>query len=560
MDVLLVLCDDAHTIPLYAGFQVHEYDVTFYDNDGRTILKTMGIAYGTCIDDVDTNIYVGEKKVIAWSDSWNGLEYHGNIEKDMSLYASGFAIKVEYNTSGGQEIESTLVRVGDRIPLPIPERQYYEFVGWEYQNNLIEYGFLAPEENVTLVAQWKKTHFSMTLDTNDGLGESSEMVKAGTTVSLPVLTRPYYRFVGWTYNGNLIDNSFVMPEKDVLLIARWERTHYFVSFDYGGSSHTEYVPIGDSVTFPSASKEGYSFEGWTNNGKTYKDTFTPTGDMSFSASWKAKQYVVTLDANGGTVSSPSQTVTFDSLYQLPIPTKQGYIFVGWYTSLDKYGERKTDENGQSLAKWKDARDITLHAMWSMDYTVPFLRQNCKDNNGYNPAEKGTTSGAINDVLSHESFELLQLNCSGCVKNSDGTYFIPQGEEVKLSTKILQDPSKLPTPGNYLSWTRHYIFKDTYKEKIFETNINGQTIEYGAYYIKVSYSDGTVSESNKVNFMDGAKKGSVIDLVFTASKTKKIRKIEVVFLYETYYNCTPFWSAAVWATPNWRCSATIDFDY
>lgn len=548
------LSNSLHQIKLYAGFEIHKYTVTFYDDDGHTILKSVKAEYGTNLDEIDKNIFVGDKQVLTWSEKLNGSDYSGKITNDLALYASSFAIKVEYDSNGGNDIPISTVRVGDKVPMPIPERQYYGFEGWTYKDNIVQYGFTAPQENITLVAQWSKTHFSLTRDSNGGLDDSKEMIKAGNTVSLPVLTRQYYRFVGWEYNGLIVDNSFIMPQKDVILTAQWERTHYAVTLD----GTIQYVRIGESITLPTKTKPGYEFEGWEIDGKLCKGTYTPTDDITITPVFKPHTYTVSLNANGGNVASATAEVKYDSTYKLPVPTREGYEFIGWYTSANSSGQRRTNEEGNSIAKWSGTSDLTLYAIWLTEYTISLDRQSCETDNGYNPEKSGWNSGSINDVKAHSTFELLQLICKGCVKNSDDTFYIPNGESLELSVKVLRDINHLPTQAGYLSWTIHYLQNDNYKGQVYGTNINGQVIGYGAYYVKITYTNGVISESHKVNFMDGAKENSVIDLSFSMQKQYQISKLELVFVYEIYYDCTPWWSAAVTHNANWRCSTVLEF--
>lgn len=64
-------------------------------------------------------------------------------------------------------------------------------------------------------------------------------------------------------------------------------------------------------------------------------------------------YTVTYNTNGGTLSSLTQEVTFDSEVILATPTREGYDFTGWTCE----GKSVTD------GKWKIAQDVTLDAQY-----------------------------------------------------------------------------------------------------------------------------------------------------------------------------------------------------
>ncbi|MBQ3773442.1 MAG: InlB B-repeat-containing protein, partial [Pseudobutyrivibrio sp.] len=106
------------------------------------------------------------------------------------------------------------------------------------------------------------------------------------------------------------------------------------------------------------------------------------------ASWKANTYNVTFDPNGGTVSTTSKSYTYGSgIYDLPNPTREGYIFDGWFT----------EESGGNEVKAGDiynyAKDITLYAHWTEKPTqVVTFTANYYDERGRMLGEKKLTQG------------------------------------------------------------------------------------------------------------------------------------------------------------------------
>ena len=60
-----------------------------------------------------------------------------------------------------------------------------------------------------------------------------------------------------------------------------------------------------------------------------------TSDQTIYAHWTANSYEVTFNADGGTVTANTKTVTFGNAYgELPTPTRSGYTFAGWWTAVD----------------------------------------------------------------------------------------------------------------------------------------------------------------------------------------------------------------------------------
>lgn len=119
---------------------------------------------------------------------------------------------------------------------------------------------------------------------------------------------------------------------------------------------------------PTPTRTGYKFIGWytsTEGGtKISKDTkVSNTTEHILYAQWSANSYIVTLDANGGSVSANNKNVTYDSAYGLlPTPTRTGYTFEGWYTaSNDKVTDKTTVSTASDhklVAKWK-AKTYTI---------------------------------------------------------------------------------------------------------------------------------------------------------------------------------------------------------
>lgn len=101
-------------------------------------------------------------------------------------------------------------------------------------------------------------------------------------------------------------------------------------------------------------KNGTNVQLWTSNQTTaQKWKLTPVDSAS-----DAKVCSVTFNANGGTVSTSTKTVTAGSTYgTLPTPTRSGYTFAGWYTKSSG-GSKVTASTVVTLKS-----SHTLYAHW-----------------------------------------------------------------------------------------------------------------------------------------------------------------------------------------------------
>ena len=156
-------------------------------------------------------------------------------------------------------------------------------------------------------------------------------------------------------NGNLSNKDPEIPLENV----------YTVSFDTGCELEVENQKIneGGKIDKPELSRKGYTLKGWE-----YKDEawsfigFSVTEDMTLEAVWEANQYTI-FYSKYGTFGSPvifELDVTYGESFELPIPTKDGYKFDGWY-----------DENGELFEEtvYLFDKDITLNAKWISDSEI-----------------------------------------------------------------------------------------------------------------------------------------------------------------------------------------------
>ncbi len=100
--------------------------------------------------------------------------------------------------------------------------------------------------------------------------------------------------------------------------------------------------------------------GYTSTDKQQLVTITNDG-VVVEFYYTANEYKVLLNANGGKVDESSVTVTYGSTYaDLPVPTRNNYVFTGWYTKLS--GGMKIDENTKVTTSYYK----TLYAHWEFD--------------------------------------------------------------------------------------------------------------------------------------------------------------------------------------------------
>lgn len=102
--------------------------------------------------------------------------------------------------------------------------------------------------------------------------------------------------------------------------------------------------------------EGFVFNGWKDeDGNKVTSTLNIKKEgVVLTADLTGKSTTVTLDANGGDLSSNTATVTYGQVPTLPTPTKVGYRFVGWYVNENPFTTYNANYSTEltAIANWQ----------------------------------------------------------------------------------------------------------------------------------------------------------------------------------------------------------------
>ena len=155
--------------------------------------------------------------------------------------------------------------------------------------------------------------------------------------------------------------------------------NYNVTYNANGGmpqpANATYTIESSNLSLPKVSKEGYDFVGWKYGSKTYdsdkiekEDLPTTTErasqvNMAFEAVWKALNYKIIYNTNGGeAIPEGSYTIESETI-TLPTPSYAKHLFKGWYTTEDCTGDPVTTIPKGSMgekkfyAKWVSSYDI-----------------------------------------------------------------------------------------------------------------------------------------------------------------------------------------------------------
>lgn len=237
-------------------------------------------------------------------------------------------------------------------------------------------------------AAYKRTYSANNADASGGICRLHSSAKSACTGSGTVeltfdnlngsaqktMTREYAIFVGNSRSTALVSANWHQLETTFTLSTKSYTTSKTVRFDANGgrvSPASKVVTCSSSYSntygsLPTPTRTGYDFDGWytEETGGTKITSTTSVGTdppATLYAHWKGKKYTVTFDANGGTVSPASDTVTYGKkYYSLPTPTRTGgYTFDGWYTKKDGGTKVESDTTVTTAA------NHTLYAHWHL---------------------------------------------------------------------------------------------------------------------------------------------------------------------------------------------------
>lgn len=193
-------------------------------------------------------------------------------------------------------------------------------------------------------------------DTIYKLGESGSM----TQIIYPCDSDPGMR-CGWVYTPDL-------------------KKTYTVSYNANGgtdapSAQTKTHDVNLTLSSTVPKKAGYTFVGWSTSSSATSATYmagsvySSNSSVTLYAVWKANQYNITYNANGGTGAPDPQTKTHAVVLKLSDkkPERIGYTFKGWSQNASS-----TTATYAAGANYSTNASVTLYAVWEANkYTISF---------------------------------------------------------------------------------------------------------------------------------------------------------------------------------------------
>lgn len=362
----------------YAIWKANIYTVFFDANGGTVTPEQKEVTYNTTYGELPIPTRTGYQ-FLGWLDDNNNevtSDTIVTITKNQTLKAAWgkMAHTLTFDAGKGSVSPSSkIVAYDDEYgDLPTPVRKGYDFVEWNYKEDgtgdaLNTSDVVDTTEDETVYAIYKPITYTIQLDP-DG-GEVSTNVITYTIedeVTIPDANKRGYTFEGW--GEKKITNLPKGTTGNLKFKATYNAIVYKISYDYntgvlknGQKNPDTYTVETEDFTINNPVRTGYNFIGWKiGTGEPQKEVTIHSGsigDISMIAKYKAISHKVIFEPNGGNTPIKEKTVTYDESYgELPLPTKTGYVFIGW---LNENEEKITDKTMVTTVE-----DETLTASWA----------------------------------------------------------------------------------------------------------------------------------------------------------------------------------------------------
>ena len=360
--------DTVTSITLTAQWTLHLYTVTLdanggtFDASGSTVAQdTMQVTYGGNFEQMPIPRYKGYFFRGWYDEQWGGRQYGDedgrgtytyDKTEDCTLYAlweEAPLCTVTFNPNGGTltGAETCQEKQNERIQKP-------------YEEPIREgYYFRGWYKDADCTQMWD---FDDPIPGNMTLYAGWDILSYVIRVRLEngeqdiIINQNYGTPVtvpddptreGYTFIGWDIPFPAKMPAKITTITAQWTINQYTITFDTAGGSEID--SIEQDYDTEITAPDDPTKEGYTFIGwDTTVPKKMPAKDMTVKARWQINRYKITFDTDGGSEIDPIEQ-DYDTAITAPDnPTKEGYAFIDWDTTVP--------------AKMP-ARDMTIKALW-----------------------------------------------------------------------------------------------------------------------------------------------------------------------------------------------------
>ena len=409
---------DGAVITLYAQWSPVSYSISYVMNGGSMSGQKTSYTIETDAFTLPTPTRTGysftgwtgtglssaTKSVSVAKGSTGNRSYTANWSAD--------SYSITYNLDGGSisgQPTSYSIETAT-FTLPTPSKTGYSFAGWTGT------GLSSATKSVSVAkgstgnrsytATWTPVNYSITYNLDGGSlsGQKTSYTIETDTFTLPTPSKTGYTFNGWTgSNGSTAQKTVSIAKGSTgnkTYTASWTVNNYVLDLNgnldgsepgnisgYGTADvYINGALVGDDVTdwcseYPYGTKyeikdikaaAGHTYNGVKEGDVALSGTIG-AARVSVTLKFTTNKYTVAYNANGGSGSMATDTVTYGTDYTAKVNafTRTGYTFAGWNESADGKGSSWTSWIGKPWT-WAYTKNITLYAQWTKDtYSISY---------------------------------------------------------------------------------------------------------------------------------------------------------------------------------------------
>ena len=388
-DATFVVTPTSFTGEDYTGFSVYIDDSsTALATDKYKIEKVENELILTVKHENFANKVSGDKIKVT-------VKHNGYMDASGEITILDAVYNVTLNTNGGvlanESDNITNYTQGTVVTLPTPTKVGYKFEGWyenkDFTGNKVTMITADSEGDKVYYAKWIAETYAISYELNDGIiadGENVTSYTYGVGATLPTPTKAHYKFGGWYEKSDFSGESVKTIRTNEIgaktYYAKWIADTYKVTLNTQGGTIADDKNItsyeyGTTVKLPTSediTKADYYFNGWYDNAEFTGVAVTEIsaaaiGDKTYYAKWVAEQYTITFNTDGGAfVETPISSYIYGTTATLPVPTKNGYKFEGWYDNAEFTGTALTEISDRAIG------DKVFYAKWRKESIVENL--------------------------------------------------------------------------------------------------------------------------------------------------------------------------------------------
>ncbi len=263
--------------------------------------------------------------------------------------------------------------------LSVVTKTHADFIGWfdaPTGGNMVLGYPVGTTGDLTLYARFED-HIPYTITLVDPKGmnitQHKYLGEKADTVTNP--DHLGYTFLGWFVNINdALPYDFSLSiTSDITLTAKYQATAYDIL--YVGGVNIQGWPLyytieSSTIILPSVQKEAYLFLGWydaeTGGNKVTEIASGSTGNKTYYARYEAISYTIEYQLDGGILggTNPTTYSVETPTITLTNPTKEGFVFVGWF-------DAELEGNLITEIPLGSSGDIDLFARYSVVLSIDY---------------------------------------------------------------------------------------------------------------------------------------------------------------------------------------------